>query len=416
MTYRPASKARPRLLRHRSTTLAALVLSLGGLLGCSDDDKQKAVDATGPLYAVMYEVYDDVSSTSYLSLLDSLDIDEVDSTQAREYGGGRAFVQTYNNWLFVGEAQTPTVHRYSVDAAGQLVGEASVNFSNFGLQEGQFDSWNVTFISPEKAYLMDFREGRTIIWNPTKMEIIGAIEPAEEFYRQGLSLEGSPAALRDGLLFRTFDWVDYDSADYESDYLLAIYDVEKDELLELVEETRCPVPGNLVHQDESGNIYFSNWIWPVAGTLMRDEPQPCVLRIKPGESRFDSDWTLSYPDVTDGRQGAMFTYLGKDQALISTFYDERTSFDAMTDPWGYVGSNNWRLWNLDLATMSGKPVEGIPYNGGAFTPALFDDRQFVMVPGGSEEGYATQLYELDGGEGKPYVKLPGWSYQFVKLR
>src|SRR5688500_7379953 len=31
-----------------------------------------------PLYAVMYQIYDDAGSTSYLNVLDSLDIDEVE--------------------------------------------------------------------------------------------------------------------------------------------------------------------------------------------------------------------------------------------------------------------------------------------------------------------------------------------------
>lgn len=65
---------------------------------------------------------------------------------------------------------------------------------------------------------------------------------------------------------------------------------------------------------------------------------------------------------------------------------------------------------------TGAPVEGIDVNGGAFTPFQFDGRLFLMVPGGEEDGYATQLYELVDGRATPYVKLPGWSYQFVKLR
>jgi hypothetical protein len=198
--------------------------------------------------------------------------------------------------------------------------------------------------------------------------------------------------------------------------LLGIYDVETDQLKELVPETRCPAPGNLVHRDEGGNIYFSNWIWPLAGTLMRGAPASCVLRIKAGENRFAPDWTLNYADYTDGRQGAMFTYLEGGQALVSAFYDERTSFDATTDPWSYVGSMNWRVWNVDIEAKTGAPVEGIDFNGGAFTPVQFDGRLFLMVPAGEEQNYAAQLYEVADGQATPYVKLPGWSYQFVKLR
>lgn len=408
----PATRAERRWAR------VALAL-LAGLFACGDGDETNTITegpAAVPSYAIMYEVYDDAGSTSYLSLLDTLDIAAVDTSRAREYGAGRAFIQSYNGWLFVGDSQTPTVTRHSLSEAGELVEEGVVSFVGEGLRTSQFDSWNVTFISPEKAYLQDFEEGRTIIWNPTTMEILGAIEAPPELLRAGLSLEGSPGALRDGLLYRTFNWVNYDDATYSADFLLAIYDVATDQLLELIPETRCPTPGNLVHTDEAGHIYFSNWIWPVAGTIMRGAPASCVLRINAGESRFDPTWTLSYPDVAEQRNGAMFSYLGGNQALFAAFYDERTRFDETTDPWSYVGSNNWRIWSLDLGSMASAPLDGLDFNGGAFTPVQFDGRLFLMVPGGEEQNYATQLHEVVDGVARPYVSLPGWSYQFVKLR
>jgi hypothetical protein len=407
-----------------------MITLLAGLLaaGCGDDDNATTPDAgdpatpdagapaEGPLYAVMYEVYDNVGSISYLSLLGSLDIESVDLSKAREFGGGRAFIQAYGGKLFVGDADAPTVTRYAIGADDQLVEEKTISFANFGLTSGQFDSWNVSFVSAEKAYLLDFKEGTTIIWNPSTMETVGEIAPPANIQRAGLSLEGSPGVVRDGLLFRTFNWVNYDDAAYSTDYLLAIYDVQTDELLETVTETRCPVPGNLVHTDEAGTIYFSNWIWPVAGAIMRDAPSPCVQRIKPGEKRFDAAWVLDYADVTEGREGAMFTYLPGGQALVAAFYEERTEFDAKTDPWAYVGSLNWKIWQLDMGTMQGAPLAGLDFNGGAFTPVQFDDRLLLMVPGGADESWATQVYEVTDGMATPRVKLPGWSYQFVKLR
>ncbi len=104
-----------------------------------------------PLFAVMYEIYDDSGSNSYLSLLDDLDIEQVDVSEAREYGGGRAFVQTYGGKLFVGDASSPTVTRYSLEPSGDLIDEGSISFANYGLTTGQFDTWNVSFISSEKG-------------------------------------------------------------------------------------------------------------------------------------------------------------------------------------------------------------------------------------------------------------------------
>jgi len=408
--------------RVATTLRAALFAAMPALaVGCGSDANDAAEGArgtsAGPLYAVMYEVYDDVGSNSYLSLLSSLDLEEVDLSQVREYPGGRAFIQAYDGALFVGDAASPTVTRYTIDEKGELVRDGEpLSFANYGFVTGQFDDWNVTFISSTKAYLLDFRDGTTIIWNPSTMEIVGDVPPPEEFHRGGYSFESTPGAIRDGLLFRTASWVDYEEAEYPSEFFLAIYDLETDTLVDLIEETRCPVPGNLVHEDEAGTIYFSNWIWPVAGSILRDAPAPCVLRILPGEHRFDPDWTLDYSEITDGRQGAMFTYVGDGQALISVFYDERTSFDATTDPWSYVGSNNWRIWTVDLEEMTGAPLPGLDFNGGAFTPVQLDDRLLLMVPGGAEDNYATRIYEVVDGRASPRVQLPGWSYQFVKLR
>jgi hypothetical protein len=112
----------------------------------------------------------------------------------------------------------------------------------------------------------------------------------------------------------------------------------------------------------------------------------------------------------------MFTYVSDHQALVSAFYEERTGFDATTNPWSYVGSTNWRIWSVDLESSTGAPLEGIDFNGGAFTPVRFGDQLFLLVPGGEAEGYATQVYEVTEGSASPRVQLPGWSYQLVELR
>jgi hypothetical protein len=103
---------------HISKKLAATIAL--ALAACSQDDsptkpeKHDADSGRDPLYAIMYEVFDDVGSTSYLNVLPSLDVEEVDVSEGREYGGGRAFLQAYNGWIFVGDAATPKVTRYSV--------------------------------------------------------------------------------------------------------------------------------------------------------------------------------------------------------------------------------------------------------------------------------------------------------------
>ena len=388
------------------------------LAACSDDATTPADPDAGPasgaLFAVMFEVYDDSGSTSYLSLFDAIDGAIIDPGTSREYAGGRAFLQTYNGWIFVGDPATPTVTRYSIGADGALHEDARLSLANYGLPNGSLDTWNVSFISPTKAYLFDFLQGTTIVWDPSAMAIRGDIPASPELARTGLSLEGSPGAVRGNRLYRTFNFVDYDTAEYSTDVLLGVYDLDADQLVSLTSDTRCPALGNLVHRDEQDRLYFSNWIWSVAGVLMHGAPRNCALRIDAGADGFDPDWSFRYADIADGREGGMFTYVGADTALFAVFYDERITFDATTDPWSYAGSQNWRLWSSDLAGGAAAPIEGIDFNAGAFTPVRLDGRSFAMVP--SSDWSRTTVFELAGGRGEARVEIPGWSYQMVQVR
>jgi hypothetical protein len=185
-------------------------------------------------------------------------------------------------------------------------------------------------------------------------------------------------------------------------------------LLELIPRTRCPALGGLSHEDEDGNFYFGNWIWPVAGTLMYDAPENCVLRIDADAEDFSEDWSLDYGELFDGRQGAQFAYVADGKALVAVFHDEETSFDAETDPWEYAGRPFWYIWSVDLVTNEVAQVEDIPASAGAFTPIRLDGRQFLMVPG--DDWSATDVWEVTGTTAEHRLHIPGWSYQFVKIR
>jgi hypothetical protein len=415
-------------IRHR-TIAVALLASLAA--ACSDDDPPPDVSRAGiadagveagpdsapaapPLYAIMYEVFSDMGSDSYLSLINSLDVKDIDITRAREYPGGRAFLATHNGWVFVGDATTPLVTKYSVAADGALQEQGKLSFANYGLTAGNLDPWNVTFISNSKAYLFDYKEATTIIWNPTTMEITGEIKPPPELVKMGVDLDGSPAVVRGNRLYRSFFFVYFKTATYATDHFLASYDIVDDKLLELVPETRCPAPGNLVHKDEQGNFYFGNWIWPVSGTLMRGAPKSCVLKLPAGSDRYDPQWTLPYAELAGGREGAIFSYFAGGKGLMSVFLHEMTSFDDKTDPWDYAGESVWQIWNVDVQQRTASPLAGIPLNTGAFTPVSMDGRQFVMVPGKDWE--STQLYEIKDGAATPAFAVRGWTYQFVKVR
>lgn len=394
-------------MSYRSYLAAAL------LLAACDSDTDAPIDTTPPRYAVMFEVYDDVGSNSYLALLDSLDEGTVDVSTSHEFAGGRAYLASYNGWIFVGDPTSPIVTRFSVDEAGKLVEEDSLSFANYGLSSGLIDPWTLTFVSPTKAYLFELSSGTYIIFDPTTMEITGEIPAPASFTHEGMTIDGSPPAVRGNRLYRSIFWANYDTAEYSQDQILAVYDLDNDVLLETVTETRCPNPGNLTHTDEAGNIYFSNWIWPVAGTLMHGRAKNCVLRIPAGSDRFDPTWSLDYDALSGGHEGAMFSYFADGKGAVSIFDETRTSFDPETDPWEYAGSSNWQVWSVDVEAKTASPIDGIPFNAGAYTPLHFEGRSFVMIP--NSDWSETRLYEIDGTTATPGLSVPGWSYMFVGL-
>jgi hypothetical protein len=246
------------------------------------------------------------------------------------------------------------------------------------------------------------------------MEIIGDIPPDPTFVRGDLSVETSPPGVRGNRLYRPFFWANYDTADYSQDQILGVYDLDTDRLIGKVAETRCPNPGNRVHTDESGAIYFSNWIWPIAGTVMHGRAPNCVLRIPQGGNTYDPSWTFDYTAASGGKEGAMFTYLGNREALISIFDDSLVPFDDMTDPWTFAGSSAWSIWRVNVDSGTGAPVAGIPLNAGAYTPFVVDGRAFAMVP--KSDFSQTQLYEITGNTATPSLVVPGWSYMLAKIQ
>jgi hypothetical protein len=406
------------------TTLGALLALLALLASaCADGTETEAGETDGgvdggggPLYAVMYEIYDDEDSNSYLSFLTSLDdIENLDPSDAHEFAGGRAFLATYDNAIFIGSPHEPKVTRYTVSNDGKLAETGALSFANYGVSTGSLDAWNVNFIDAHKAYLLNFDEGNTLIWDPTNMQILGEIPAPDEIISEdGLAIEGTPGLVRGDRLYRSFNWADYEGYGYSTEAWLAVYDLENDELLELIPRTRCPALGGLAHEDEEGNFYFGNWIWPVAGTLMYDAPESCVLRIDADGEDFNPDWQLDYGQLFDGRQGAQFAYVADDQALVAVFNHDDTSFDDETDPWEYAARPFWHIWNVDLGTNEVTEIEDIPASQGAFTPIRLDGRQFLMVP--SEDWAAIDVWEVIGTNAEHRVRIPGWSYQFVKIR
>jgi hypothetical protein len=398
---------------------AALCAALVPLSACSDDDDGKKgarSDPAGPLFAIPSQVYsaDFATSTSYVSIVPSLDVARISLDDAREVDG-RGTVAKLGDYFYVASSSAPVVNRFQLLADGSLKEAGSLNFSNYGVPEYfTIDAWGGVLVDAEKAYVFNGTDGSHVAWNPSTMEITGSID-GPDIVQPGYNLE-SIAVVRGNRMYRVFTFLNYDSWEFlAAPQYLAVYDLEKDELIDLVEETRCPQLYSRPFVDEKGDIYFSGWVWTPGLTLTGDYPASCALRINAGQDVFDPDWQLSFAaEVTGGREAGILRYLGGGKALLDVFHDERVAIDDSTDPQELMNLPNWRLWSIDLETKTGGPIESLDFKAGGYSDVQVDGRNFLMVP--NEDYSETTAYEVLAGDAKPGFKIQGSVDHIVKLR
>ncbi|MGC4090398.1 MAG: hypothetical protein QM756_21475 [Polyangiaceae bacterium] len=399
-------------------SVVALCATLIPVTACSDSDEKE--DTTGTdattLFAVPSQVYSDdfATSTSYVSIVPSIDVARIELNKAREVDG-RATVAKLGDYFYIAGSSAPIVNRFEVQGNGSLKAAGSINFANYGLPEYfSIDDWGGVLVDANKAYVFNGSDGSHVVWDPKTMQITGTIAgPA--LVKEGYNLE-SIAIVRGRRMYRIFTFLNYDSWEFlAAPQYLAVYDLDTDELIDVVEESRCPQLYSRPFIDEKGDIYFSGWVWTPGLSLTGDYPASCALRIKSGEDAFDPDWQLNFAaDVTEGREAAVMRYLGDGKALLDVFHSERVTIDESTDPQELMNTPNWRLWSIDLETKAGGPIESLDFKAGGYTDVQVDGRNFLMVP---NENYSeTTAYELVNGEPQAGFKMQGSVDQIVKLR
>lgn len=398
-----------------SLATLAVPLLLAVAPGCGDSDDN---GGDGPtlehVYVINNEIYTADSSTTYINVLGSLDDVQIDQSKAVQFDGGRATIAVNDGKLFVAPPDRPSILRYAVSPTGQLLEEGEISFANFGLESIYIDEWALTFIDANKAYLLNLDSGVIIVWNPSTMQLLGEIQPLQSLVRPNLSLNSSGTVVRGNRMYQIFYWSDWDAWMTSTEQYLAVYDTDTDKMLSLTSETRCPGLANRVDRDEAGTLYFSNWVWNVSETLIRNAPSSCGLRIPAGSDAFDPTWVFDFRDVTGDRESAMYAYLGDGKGLLNVFHDERATYDASSDPAELGSSPNWKLWLVDQAAGTGAPIEGLDWMTGGASTFDIDGRTFVFTPAADYD--AVKVSEIVDYRAVPAFDVAGWSYQLFKLR
>ncbi|MFW5925370.1 MAG: hypothetical protein ACOCV4_04340 [Myxococcota bacterium] len=378
--------------------------------GCGDDGPGAA---TTPEYVVGSLVTSPDTSNGYVHLLESLtpESGEVTLDDAYEFAG-EADVWVYGDAIYVSGGETPKVTRFTVDTAGELQETGEVSFMNEGVESTAF--WNNTFISETKAYM---RSGVSeyVVWNPSTMEITGNVPLPDIEEREGFlvraGLNDRASVLHDGKLYQPMYWSDESWADRPADSRIVVVDVTTDTLVDVLE---APCPGlDFGTEDDSGNLYFSNWTGGAGTHLVLDTAATCVVSVDSETLHVSKE--LGFADVADGREGAAFHHVTGDQFVMSVFHDERVDVEAAEEPFGIVGGPNWRLWSYDAGTGDATPIESVEWNSGAVYWFDVNGSEMGLIPA-ADYGSST-LYELnaDGTDATKRFDVQGWGIRLFPL-
>jgi hypothetical protein len=365
------------------------------------------------LYAIATVVSGPKESNMYLRVLDSLEPQEdLDLSSAREFPGW-SDVKVSGGKLFVSSGEGPTVMRFGVNERRELIEEGRISFGAYAADASMYTQ---AFISETKAYLA-VGANEYVVWNPSTLTITGTIT-GPEIAPVGAA-EAAPAqdrgmVVRGQRLYHSINWFDYENYAMPASSRVVVIDTDADTIIDSI-DAPCPYlePGTV---DEGGNIYFSNWVYSPAATLVNDQARACAVRIPAGSDSLDPDFQLAFADVTDGHEAAAMEYLGGGKALLSVFHEENQAFDRAVDhPSDWLFGANWRFAMLDLETRESREIDALGWHSGGYYANEIQGQDYILVPGPNYE--STQLYRLsEAGDVTRILGTSGWSIRLIELR
>jgi hypothetical protein len=403
----------------RPSNAAALFFAffaLGSVVSCGDESDPAAGgagDATGDMFPMSSVVFGPDTNTTYVNLLRNLDRQDIAYDEAREFAGW-ADLWVHEGKIFVADGEAPVVARHEVRDDGTLREDGRVSFASYGEDTAAF--WRNVFVAPRKAYYFAIEAREVVVWDPERLEITGTFSlPALEDRgaQQPYVTTDRAAIVRGDRLYLPVGWGDWDTYSLSEDSAILVIDTASDEVVDSL-PAACP-DLNVSALDERGDIYFSNWVYGVAGPLFEGSAHTCAVRIKAGAEVIDEDWSLTFADVTGGREAAALRLLGPGKALISVFHHEEAGITPEADRFAVIDSASWKFWTLDLDTLQAEPLTALDWHSGGYSSTRIDGRNLLFVPSGD---YAsTQALELteDGGA-EPRWETLGWATRLFKLR
>jgi hypothetical protein len=390
----------------------------GGAAGTSSETPP--VEAS-PLYVVSTTVFAADIGKGYLVPIDALTPNTTfDLTNAIEVADNTgAASRPGTPYLYVGSSEEPTITRWELGDDGKLSKGPSVSFANLGLSSASVSS--DLFLSDEKAYMPDDDNHQVVIWNPSTMQVIGAIPLETE--TEGALLPWMWVSVRPDRVLVSVSWEGDFSDDWSvfGDHVSVIsIDPATDAIVDRVDDPRC----NYLFwgsKTSDGTAYYSpfSYYTPIRSMLGGDlGPASCALRIPAGGNAFEDGYQIDLGALVGGRPAGNLFFVSDDVALIRAWHsDIVTPISEDRANWvDVINEAGFMWWRWQVGSTSAVQIPDQEPGASEITGAYrVDGRTFL--PRVSADYTSTTLDEVDeNGEFHPILSGPGNIWGLSRVR
>lgn len=334
----------------------------------------------------------------YLTILNDLSANgEVDLEKVQPFPGDITYTSTGDGKVFVGQEDLPTIERWVVNESGNgLEKDGEINLDYFGVTSTLGP--DVQLIDDETAWYFDTSTYQVIIFNPTTMttegdtiDFSGILEGTHDLVLGGVS------RLDDALVISAQYW-DMDGNPV-SLTRAAIIDIESRDVT-YADDTRCGSTRFHV-KDDDGNLYIGahpgESLWQGAGLGLDDPPKPCLVRIRRGETAFDTNYYVDLEQISGGKVVGGFLQGSGNSAYVYEFAGDVSAVNEENyNP--QLRGDNWALARIELGNeaesyeLVDEYAPSTSY-GNSFTVEVGDEvvRYLISVNASFESG---QYYDM----------------------
>jgi hypothetical protein len=383
--------------------LTAFVLALAGMsTSCSDARTIEATGASGDLIASTAVP----SGDDYFTLvgyLDSLEDEDAQLSDVTEHGGFAGLLWSSNvpNAYFVGSGESPTIQRFDkVD--GKVVAGESLSFAKLGLTYAP-GSTETAFDEDGFAYSVSVDQSLLIVWDTERMQIDRTIE-LETLPREGFaSVYPLSTILRDGKVLFPVSFTNWETGATLPLTVLVSVDLLSDEV-ELFEDKRCSGIRGFAKATD-GTLYgATDGFFAVRRRLYGENAgtEPCVLRILPGETRFDPEYALESRQLFDTSIVGDVSISADGESVLFNAFDEEAAPIAEDAVYSDVAAAaGWRVYRAPIEALTkssgerGEPVSGLSLSARQGLRFTIKSRSWLVIA--ASDYTSSQLFDVTSG-------------------